>query len=49
MVRASERPTIPYNSVERVIRMSVERGRLAHLVFDAGESTPGWIEIPWPR
>lgn len=35
--RAS-RPSIPQNSVERVIRQSLERGRLAHLLFDAGES-----------
>ena len=38
MVRRAERSHVPVNSIERVIRMSIERGRLAHLLIDQGES-----------
>ena len=36
MVRGGDRRHIPVNSVERAVRMSLERGRLAHLVADQG-------------
>jgi Pyruvate/2-oxoacid:ferredoxin oxidoreductase delta subunit len=36
MRRGGARPSIPENSLERVVRMSLERGRLAQLVFDEG-------------
>ncbi|MBI4614277.1 MAG: 4Fe-4S dicluster domain-containing protein [Planctomycetes bacterium] len=36
MERDPVRPTVPVNSVERSLRMSLERGRLAHLLFDEG-------------
>jgi Pyruvate/2-oxoacid:ferredoxin oxidoreductase delta subunit len=38
MVRGGDRRHIPLNSVERAVRMSLERGRLAHLVADQGAS-----------
>jgi Pyruvate/2-oxoacid:ferredoxin oxidoreductase delta subunit len=34
MRRADGRPTVPENSMERVLRMALERGRLPHLLFD---------------
>ena len=34
MVRRSRQPRIPRNSLEKVIRMMLERGRLPHLLFD---------------
>ncbi|MBI2891917.1 MAG: 4Fe-4S dicluster domain-containing protein [Deltaproteobacteria bacterium] len=36
MVRRSERPHVPVNAIERSVRMSIERGRLAQLLFDEG-------------
>lgn len=36
MVRRPERPYVPKNSVERAVRMAVERGRLADLMFAEG-------------
>ena len=36
MVRRPVRPTVPENSVERTVRMCLERGRLPHLLFDEG-------------
>ncbi len=38
MVRGAERPAVPANTLERVLRMAIERGRLAHLLFDEGAS-----------
>ena len=38
MVRREDRPHVPVNSVEKAVRMALERGRLEHLVFDGGES-----------
>jgi ferredoxin len=38
MVRSAERPFVPANTIERVLRMAIERGRLAHLLFDEGAS-----------
>ncbi len=38
MQARASRPQVPQNSIERVIRQSMERGRLAHLLFDAGDS-----------
>jgi len=38
MERRSERPYVPVNVLERTIRMALERGRLPHLLFDAGAS-----------
>ena len=32
MARRQERPAVPVNTIERVVRMALERGRLAHLV-----------------
>jgi ferredoxin len=34
MVRRTRQPRIPENSLEKVIRMMLERGRLPHLLFD---------------
>ncbi|MFQ5477881.1 MAG: 4Fe-4S dicluster domain-containing protein [Candidatus Krumholzibacteriia bacterium] len=36
--RRSERPYVPANAIERSVRMALERGRLAHLLFDQGSS-----------
>ncbi|BDG05598.1 4Fe-4S dicluster domain-containing protein [Anaeromyxobacter oryzae] len=33
----SERPRVPVNAVERAVRMSLERGRLAELLVDGGD------------
>ncbi|MHB8872643.1 MAG: 4Fe-4S dicluster domain-containing protein [Myxococcaceae bacterium] len=33
-MRRHKRPKIPKNAIEKAVRMAVERGRLAHLVFD---------------
>ena len=38
MVDSGKRPHVPENLVERMTRMSLERGRLAHLLFDEGAS-----------
>jgi ferredoxin len=38
MERRPARPHVPVNSVERIVRMSLERGRLPHLLFDAGKN-----------
>jgi Pyruvate/2-oxoacid:ferredoxin oxidoreductase delta subunit len=38
MRRGGERPAVPANSMERVVRMSLERGLLSQLVFDEGGS-----------
>ncbi len=38
MVRRPEQPYVPANGMERIVRMSLERGRLADLLFDAGQS-----------
>ena len=38
MVDSGEHPHVPANLVERMTRMSLERGRLAHLLFDEGAS-----------
>lgn len=34
----AERPTVPQNGLERVLRQAMERGRLNHLLFDEGAS-----------
>lgn len=36
MARRADRPYVPANSMERALRMALERGRLAHLIFDEG-------------
>ena len=36
MVCRPERFRVPRNAVERSIRMAIERGRLAHFIFDEG-------------
>jgi Fe-S-cluster-containing hydrogenase component 2 len=38
MERRAEPPAVPADLLERALRMSLERGRLAHLVFDQAES-----------
>ncbi len=38
MVRGGEQRHVPLNSIERAVRQSLERGRLAHLVADLGGS-----------
>ena len=38
MSRRRVRPHVPRNAIERSVRMALERGRLAHLLFDEGES-----------
>ncbi|MBI5481699.1 MAG: 4Fe-4S dicluster domain-containing protein [Deltaproteobacteria bacterium] len=38
MRREGERPSVPANGMERVVRMSLERGLLSQLVFDEGGS-----------
>ena len=35
MHRRSKRPAVPFNGVEKALRMALERGRLPHLLFDA--------------
>lgn len=37
MVRREQPTHVPQNAIERLIRMSLERGRLAHLLFDQSE------------
>jgi Pyruvate/2-oxoacid:ferredoxin oxidoreductase delta subunit len=41
MRRGGARPSVPANSMERVVRMSLERGLLSQLVFDEGSSRGG--------
>lgn len=36
MVRRSDRSYVPKNAIERMLRMALERGRLADLLFDEG-------------
>lgn len=36
MVRAAERPRVPANMIERVVRQALERNRLADLLIDQG-------------
>ena len=38
MRRGGRRAAVPANSMERVVRMSLERGLLSQLVFDEGGS-----------
>lgn len=38
MERRDERPYVPANTIERSVRMALERGRLPHLLFDVGAS-----------
>lgn len=38
LTRRAERPYVPESMLERVVRMAIERGHLADLVFDEGES-----------
>jgi Pyruvate/2-oxoacid:ferredoxin oxidoreductase delta subunit len=38
MERRSECPYVPANTIERSVRMALERGRLPHLLFDVGAS-----------
>ncbi|MBI2901365.1 MAG: 4Fe-4S dicluster domain-containing protein [Planctomycetes bacterium] len=35
--RREERPAVPVNTIERSLRMAIERGKLPHLLFDEGE------------
>ena len=36
MVRRAEQPYVPQTAMERMLRMAIERGRLAELLFDEG-------------
>jgi ferredoxin len=38
MERRSDQPHVPQNAIEKAVRTSLEKGRLAQLVFDEGES-----------
>ena len=38
MACREERPFVSRTSMERVLRTNLEKGRLPHLLFDAGES-----------
>jgi NAD-dependent dihydropyrimidine dehydrogenase PreA subunit len=38
MERRPQQPRVPLNTIERSIRMALERGRLPHLLFDVGAS-----------
>jgi Pyruvate/2-oxoacid:ferredoxin oxidoreductase delta subunit len=38
MVRRERQPHVPLNTIERSVRMALERGRLAHLLVDQGAS-----------
>jgi len=38
MVRTHDQPYVPLSAVEKAIRQAIERGRLAHLLVDQGES-----------
>jgi Pyruvate/2-oxoacid:ferredoxin oxidoreductase delta subunit len=38
MVRSKKRPFVPASTLDRVLRMAIERGRLAHLLFDEGSN-----------
>ncbi|MBI2569181.1 MAG: 4Fe-4S dicluster domain-containing protein [Candidatus Schekmanbacteria bacterium] len=38
MVRRERQPHVPRNAVERSVRQALEKGRLAHLLFDEGSS-----------
>jgi len=38
MIEREERTYVPLNSVEKSVRMAIERGRLADLLFDEGQS-----------
>ncbi len=38
MARCTIQPSVPAHTIERVIRMALERGRLAHLLVDQGAS-----------
>ncbi|MBT3218302.1 MAG: 4Fe-4S binding protein [Proteobacteria bacterium] len=40
MVRRDKMPVVPKNTIERTLRMSIEKGRLADMIFDGG-STQG--------
>ena len=38
MERRPQQPYVPLNTIERSVRMALERGRLPHLLFDVGAS-----------
>jgi hypothetical protein len=38
MIRREQQPRVPANTLERTVRMAIERGRLAHLLVDQGAS-----------
>ncbi len=38
MERRKERPRVPWNVIEKSLRMAMERGRLPHLLFDVGQN-----------
>jgi hypothetical protein len=38
MARSGPRPRVPANSVEKAVRMAIERNHLADLLFDQGGS-----------
>jgi ferredoxin len=38
MTRRPRQPYVPAGTIERVVRMSLERGKLPHLLFDEGQS-----------
>ncbi|HSQ00801.1 MAG TPA: 4Fe-4S dicluster domain-containing protein [Candidatus Dormibacteraeota bacterium] len=38
MERRTQRPYVPLNTIERSVRMALERGKLPHLLFDVGAS-----------
>jgi ferredoxin len=43
LVRGGRRRDVPDSSLERVVRMAVERGHVADLLFDQGESRSAWF------
>lgn len=43
MVRRIRQPYVPQNSIEKVIRMMLERGRLPHLLFDQSMSRSSYF------
>jgi len=38
MERRTQQPYVPLNTIERSVRMALERGKLPHLLFDMGAS-----------
>ncbi len=43
LTRSGRQRDVPDSTLERVVRMAVERGHLADLLFDQGESRSAWF------